>query len=192
MRWRHACSVTCERSSVGRRSPTPAEWPPGSPTATTIASSRPRCSTTSWRRPRSPPTELRTITRDSTLVALVEMLTRDEGESDHAYLSRCATDPTAVLVKRARPRGQARRRRLRRSGIGRRDDQTASDGTPRAPRTTDPTFVSAVMGIVGDVVPPACGWCRPTRASEIVGSHAPSCARCASAFGSKAWTEEGE
>ena len=44
--------------------------------------------------------ELRTFTRDSTVVALVELLTQVEGESDHAYLSRCAADPTAVLVKR--------------------------------------------------------------------------------------------
>jgi hypothetical protein len=34
------------------------------------------------------------------VVGLVEVLSRREGESDHGYLSRCAADPMALLVKR--------------------------------------------------------------------------------------------
>jgi (p)ppGpp synthase/HD superfamily hydrolase len=43
---------------------------------------------------------LRAMTADAGVVALVEVLSRREGESDHGYLSRCAADPMALLVKR--------------------------------------------------------------------------------------------
>ena len=45
--------------------------------------------------------DLLDITRDARLVELVEILTRCDGESDEDYLSRCAADPVALLVKRA-------------------------------------------------------------------------------------------
>jgi (p)ppGpp synthase/HD superfamily hydrolase len=45
--------------------------------------------------------ELLAITRDARLVELVEILTRRDGEADESYLSRCAADPVALLVKRA-------------------------------------------------------------------------------------------
>ena len=45
--------------------------------------------------------DLLDITRDARLVDLVEILTRCDGESDEDYLSRCAADPAALLVKRA-------------------------------------------------------------------------------------------
>ena len=44
--------------------------------------------------------ELRAMTGDPGVVALVEVLSRRDGESDHDYLSRCAADPMALLVKR--------------------------------------------------------------------------------------------
>lgn len=44
--------------------------------------------------------ELRAMTGDLGVVALVEVLSRRDGESDHDYLSRCAADPMALLVKR--------------------------------------------------------------------------------------------
>ena len=100
MRWRHACSVTCERSSVG------SQIAHARRVAAGVADSHDDRAVPAARlhdvleKTEITAEELRTITRDSTLVALVEMLTRDQGESDHAYLSRCATDPTAVLVKR--------------------------------------------------------------------------------------------
>ena len=45
--------------------------------------------------------ELLALTGDARLVELVEVLTRNDGESDEDYLSRCAADPVALLVKRA-------------------------------------------------------------------------------------------
>ena len=45
--------------------------------------------------------ELLALTGDARLVELVEVLTRNDGESDEDYLSRCAGDPVALLVKRA-------------------------------------------------------------------------------------------
>jgi (p)ppGpp synthase/HD superfamily hydrolase len=44
--------------------------------------------------------ELCAMTGDAGVVALVEVLSRREGESDHDYLARCAADPMALLVKR--------------------------------------------------------------------------------------------
>ncbi len=38
---------------------------------------------------------------DARVVALVDVLTHREGESDAEYLSRCAADPAALAVKRA-------------------------------------------------------------------------------------------
>ncbi len=45
--------------------------------------------------------ELRAMTSDDEVVALVEVLSRRDSESDHDYLARCAADPLALLVKRA-------------------------------------------------------------------------------------------
>jgi (p)ppGpp synthase/HD superfamily hydrolase len=44
--------------------------------------------------------ELYEMTGDQALVELVERLTRKDGQSDWYYLSRCAADPTALLIKR--------------------------------------------------------------------------------------------
>lgn len=44
--------------------------------------------------------ELREITGDETLIALVEILTHLPGEPDHVYLARCASDPRTLLIKR--------------------------------------------------------------------------------------------
>jgi (p)ppGpp synthase/HD superfamily hydrolase len=44
--------------------------------------------------------ELHEMTGDQALVELVERLTRKDGQSDWSYLSRCAADPTALLIKR--------------------------------------------------------------------------------------------
>jgi (p)ppGpp synthase/HD superfamily hydrolase len=44
--------------------------------------------------------ELRALTGDPAVVALVEVLSRRDGEAEHHYLSRCAADPMALLVKR--------------------------------------------------------------------------------------------
>jgi (p)ppGpp synthase/HD superfamily hydrolase len=44
--------------------------------------------------------ELRAMTGDAGVVALVEVLSRRDGESEHDYLSRCAADPKALVVKR--------------------------------------------------------------------------------------------
>jgi (p)ppGpp synthase/HD superfamily hydrolase len=45
--------------------------------------------------------DLLAVTNDPRLVELVMILTRTELESDDEYLSRCAADPIALLVKRA-------------------------------------------------------------------------------------------
>jgi (p)ppGpp synthase/HD superfamily hydrolase len=45
--------------------------------------------------------ELLAITADARLVDLVDLLTKGPDESDYEYLARCATDPAALLVKRA-------------------------------------------------------------------------------------------
>lgn len=45
--------------------------------------------------------ELRTLTRDDALVALVDTLSQAAGEPDAVYLARCAADPIALLIKRA-------------------------------------------------------------------------------------------
>lgn len=44
--------------------------------------------------------ELRAMTGDAGVVDLVEVLSRRDGESEHDYLSRCAADPKALVVKR--------------------------------------------------------------------------------------------
>ena len=44
--------------------------------------------------------ELHEMTGDQALVDLVERLSQRAGESDWDYLSRCAADPTALLIKR--------------------------------------------------------------------------------------------
>jgi len=44
--------------------------------------------------------ELVAMTGDAGVVALVEVLSRRESESDHDYLSRCAADPIARVLKR--------------------------------------------------------------------------------------------
>jgi (p)ppGpp synthase/HD superfamily hydrolase len=45
--------------------------------------------------------DLQAVFDDQRLVALVDMLTRRDAESDEEYLARCAADPEALLVKRA-------------------------------------------------------------------------------------------
>ena len=45
--------------------------------------------------------DLELVVSDSRVVALVRCLTRHPRESDRAYLTRCATDPTALRIKRA-------------------------------------------------------------------------------------------
>src|SRR4051794_37706470 len=45
--------------------------------------------------------ELLDMVGDERLVALVDMLTRRDSESDEEYLSRCVADPIALAVKRA-------------------------------------------------------------------------------------------
>ena len=45
--------------------------------------------------------ELLVMVGDERLVALVDMLTRRDDESDEEYLSRCVADPIALVVKRA-------------------------------------------------------------------------------------------
>jgi (p)ppGpp synthase/HD superfamily hydrolase len=44
--------------------------------------------------------ELRTMTDDERVVELVQILTQRIGESDRSYLARCASDPTALVIKR--------------------------------------------------------------------------------------------
>jgi (p)ppGpp synthase/HD superfamily hydrolase len=45
--------------------------------------------------------DLDVVVPDPRVVALVRCLTRDPGESYQLYLTRCAGDPTALLIKRA-------------------------------------------------------------------------------------------
>jgi (p)ppGpp synthase/HD superfamily hydrolase len=45
--------------------------------------------------------DLRARTGDDRVVALVDLLTRRPDESERDYLARCASDPDALLVKRA-------------------------------------------------------------------------------------------
>jgi (p)ppGpp synthase/HD superfamily hydrolase len=44
--------------------------------------------------------EIRTLTDDERIVELVDFLTRRPDETEHAYLGRCASDPTALVIKR--------------------------------------------------------------------------------------------
>jgi (p)ppGpp synthase/HD superfamily hydrolase len=45
--------------------------------------------------------DLDAVVSDARVVELVRCLTRHRGESDMAYLARCAGDPTALRIKRA-------------------------------------------------------------------------------------------
>ena len=45
--------------------------------------------------------DLLAVVRDERVVHVVDILTRRRGESEEEYLSRCATDPVALAIKRA-------------------------------------------------------------------------------------------
>jgi hypothetical protein len=44
--------------------------------------------------------DVRALTRDERVVELVDLLTQRHGETERSYLARCASDPTALAIKR--------------------------------------------------------------------------------------------
>jgi (p)ppGpp synthase/HD superfamily hydrolase len=44
--------------------------------------------------------DVRSLTNDERIVELVDLLTQRSGETERSYLARCASDPTALSIKR--------------------------------------------------------------------------------------------